>query len=298
MKLVKIILGIVIGISSLQLSGQSFRETFYADRSDGEREFSNGRDVMFGVQRSMHNFKDDNISKKVEKALVDQAVLNNWIAMNRAKSLADHGNHKLYFAQKSEKRQIARYYSLEQTLADKEDILAEKWRNSRTGMLDGREWYDLSEEEKEIYRIRYIKFQNPSLRIEADFNMYSGRRMNIPQSEYEYAWNVQNLGNPKSQSWDKLNFRTKNKFRKSYHDYKLAKHSPKTEIGEDEFAVAWEIAQIGSSNLVSWDEMNDRKLKESFRKQYQFMKSNANFRAPNHFLNKSNQVDTTLAVLD
>jgi len=78
----------------------------------------------------------------------------------------------------------------------------------------------------------------------------------------------------------------------------LAKHSPKTEIGEGEFAVAWEIAQIGSSNLVSWDEMKDQKLKESFRKQYQFMKSNANFRAPNHFLNKRNQVDTTLAVLD
>ena len=175
MKLVKIILGIFMGINSLQLSGQSFRETFYADRSDGEREFSNGRDAMRDVQRSMHNFKDDNISKKIEKAVVDQAVLSNWIAMNRAKSLADHGNHKLYLAHKSEKRQITRYYNLEEILANKEDILAEKWRNSRTGMLDGREWYDLTEEEKEIYRIRYIKFQNPSMRIEADFDMYSGR---------------------------------------------------------------------------------------------------------------------------
>jgi hypothetical protein len=295
MNAIKVIFGITVGIYAVHLSGQSFREPLDADTSTGERDFSHGRDVIYDVQRNVNNFRDLNISKKVERASSDQAILNNWIAMNRAKALADHANYKMNLAQKSEKKQLSRYYESEDRITDQEAILADKWRKSKTGILDGRDWYDLSEGERHIYRLRYIKFQNPSLKLASDNLSSSDTRLKISQKEYEYAWNIRNLGNARSGSWDTLNFETKNKFRKYYHGYKLAKLSPRPKISEEEFAVAWEIAQIGNRDFVSWDEMNDPNVKDSFRKHYQEMKNKTGIEIPTHRLNQENDEEPIIA---
>ena len=64
------------------------------------------------------------------------------------------------------------------------------------------------------------------------------------------------------------NFQAKNNFRKSYYSHKLAKVNPKVMISEEEFANAWEIAQIGISNPLRWDQVVDSGQQENFRKNY------------------------------
>jgi hypothetical protein len=48
----------------------------------------------------------------------------------------------------------------------------------------------------------------------------------------------------------------------------LAKINPGIFISEEEFANAWEIAQIGISNPVRWDQVLDSSKQSEFRKNY------------------------------
>ena len=48
----------------------------------------------------------------------------------------------------------------------------------------------------------------------------------------------------------------------------MAKVNPQIFISEEEFANAWEIAQIGISNPVRWDQVLDSSKQSKFRKNY------------------------------
>ena len=260
----------------------------------GDREFEQGREIQYGISRTIDNIRDAGISKLIEKQTIDQTVLNNWISGRRAKEKMDHGNYKQHLDYKLQKLAWEKEYRKKAREASLYHSLSEAWETSRTGKNDGRMWEYLSDAEREMYTLRYHKFHNAALREEKEED--SNTKLKISQSEYAHAWKIRNLGNASAEDWDNLPVTSKNKFRKSFYDYKLAQLIRQTPISEQEYAVAWGIAQIGSGNLVSWHEMNDPSIKEVFRKNYKSLKVHSGRGLPTNFIQEENEPDTLLAI--
>jgi hypothetical protein len=186
--------------------------------------------------------------------------------MNNVRRNVDQANLKLHYALNEEKNELRYIYKKKALTRVNELAVAKAWWDSPTckRQIPRRDWFNLSAEERAMYSHRYMQYHNPEL-----FESINEMTLDIPESEYAMAWNIRHLSNPGVPSWKEVkNFKSKNNFRKSYYSHKLAKVNPKIFISEEEFANAWEIAQIGISNPVRWDQVLDSSKQSKFRKDY------------------------------
>lgn len=244
-------------------SAQSTFEPSEYYPTDGADEVKQGNDMSLDLLRGASDY--DRLESKA-RATIDagKLKLGLWSRMNREQRLYDHANLKLHYLLNAEKKDLQNHYQRVSQLTSNERIIATAWENSPTGRRDSRYWHQLSAEERETYRLSYVRHHNPEV-----FQDSPPKKLVVSESEYAVAWEIRNLSNPNAPSWKELrNFQTKNKFRKYYYSYKLAKISPQIEISEEELADAWEIAQLGNSIIVSWAEITNTRAGEKFRKNY------------------------------
>jgi hypothetical protein len=186
--------------------------------------------------------------------------------MNNVRRNVDQANLKLHYALNEEKNELRYIYEKKALTRVNELAVAKAWWNSPTckRQIPRRDWFKLSAEERAMYSHRYMQYHNPEI-----FESINEMTLDISESEYAMAWNIRHLSNPGVPSWKEVkNFKSKNNFRKSYYSHKLAKVNPQIFISEEEFANAWEIAQIGISNPVRWDQVLDSSKQSEFRKNY------------------------------
>ena len=269
----------IFWILLVNVSGQSdYDETSYYP-TDGEDEIRKGlelsRDLIALAKEISYapdpGFYSSGSSSQESKSslllnLLDEEKLKTslWAKMNREQRLTDHANLKLHYMVNKEKVEMQNHYRRVAQLRTNDQLVARAWERSPTGKRDGRYWHQLSVGEKEVCRMRYIQYHNPEL-----FEQPDEPDLVIPESEYEMAWEIRNYNRPGVPDWKEVrNFQTKNNFRKSYYSHKLTKLSPKMQISEEELAEAWEIAQLGSPNMVRWIDIEDNRVREKFRSSY------------------------------
>ena len=269
----------IFWILLVNVSGQSdYDETSYYP-TDGEDEIRKGlelsRDLIALAKEISYapdpGFYSSGSSSQESKSslllnLLDKEKLKTslWAKMNREQRLTDHANLKLHYMVNKEKVEIQNHYRRVAQLRTNDQLVARAWERSPTGKRDGRYWHQLSVGEKEVMKMRYVRHHNPEI-----FEEKYPHDLVIPESEYAMAWEISNFGNDGIPKWKQLrNFETKNKFRKSYYDHKLAKLTPKFDVSDDELAEAWEVAHLGGSGFVSWEDISDSKIREKFRESY------------------------------
>jgi hypothetical protein len=237
---------------------------------DGNNLYLSSSEIAFDLQRSID---DADFAKLIQKSNLSNLAMVGYIQSNLAKSQAELADYKFNGFKNHEmnkERALNKKRDQENYKLDEQDMFARAWLCSRTGKLDGRLWHELDDYERKMYEKRYIK--NKLGKLEPKSQKY---KIDIPQEEFAHAWEIKNLANPNAADWNNLNFNQKNNFRREYHSYKIAKLTPKIEISEEEFAEAWEVAQIGNGSTVEWNSVSDQTLKTKFRQKYHALKSNS-----------------------
>ncbi|MDC0646744.1 hypothetical protein OAP38_03260 [Opitutales bacterium] len=266
MKILKLVLVIIISITPFSVGfGQSTYEPDEFYSSQGDSNLRSGSDSLSDLISNLDHFSriEDNETKKILRGSIAQA---SWAKMNNVRRNVDQANLKLHYALNEEKNELRYIYKKKALTRVNELAVAKAWWDSPTckRQIPRRDWFNLSAEERAMYSHRYMQYHNPEL-----FESINEMTLDIPESEYAMAWNIRHLSNPGVPSWKEVkNFKSKNNFRKSYYSHKLAKVNPKIFISEEEFANAWEIAQIGISNPVRWDQVLDSSKQSKFRKNY------------------------------
>jgi hypothetical protein len=335
MKNVKIYLFCVIGAVVNVANGQSFMNPADQVLDDGDDQFQKSMEIGYELRRDLEPFDSDNRAfddyrKHMIKGSLDTIGLTNQINATRGKMLMDTANYKLEFKTQAERNDYKAEWDARERAIKFESVLALYWGKSPTGMLDGRSWYELSDEEKEMYLLRYRKYFNPFLvsdefgeqetspktksvsknesmlasawansstgkrdgrswyelnfeeRVEyrkrfADFERQAKQhnKLKVSQNEFAHAWSIKNLANPLAPDWSSLGLKEKNRFRKAYYSYKMAKLAPQINISEEEYGEAWQIAQIGNVSTVDWHTLSDQNVKRKFREKYQALRVNS-----------------------
>mgnify|MGYP003959410163 FL=1 len=266
MKILKSVLVIIISITPFTSGfGQSTYEADEFYSSQGDSNLRSGSDSLSDLISNLDRFSriEDNETKKMLRDGIAQA---SWANMNNVRRNVDQANLKLHYALNEEKNELRYIYEKKALTRVNELAVAKAWWNSPTckRQIPRRDWFKLSAEERAMYSHRYMQYHNPEI-----FESINEMTLDIPEQEYAMAWNIRHLSNPGVPSWKEVkNFKSKNNFRKSYYSHKLAKVNPQIFISEEEFANAWEIAQIGISNPVRWDQVLDSSKQSEFRKNY------------------------------
>ena len=266
MKILKSVLVIIISITPFTSGfGQSTYEADEFYSSQGDSNLRSGSDSLSDLISNLDRFSriEDNETKKMLRDGIAQA---SWANMNNVRRNVDQANLKLHYALNEEKNELRYIYEKKALTRVNELAVAKAWWNSPTckRQIPRRDWFKLSAEERAMYSHRYMQYHNPEI-----FESINEMTLDIPESEYAMAWNIRHLSNPGVPSWKEVkNFKSKNNFRKSYYFLKLAKVNSQIFISEEEFANAWEIAQIGISNPVRWDQVLDSSKQSEFRKNY------------------------------
>lgn len=258
----------VLGMFLHALSAQPFTNLGDLISDDGNNLYLSSSEIAYDLQRSIN---DADFAKLIQKSSIGNLAMVRYIQSNLAKSQAELANYKFHGFKDHEMnkdRALNKLRDLENYKLDEQDMFARAWLSSRTGKLDGRLWHELDDYERKIYEKRYIKKKLGKL--DPKSQKY---KIDIPQEEFAHAWEIKNLANPNAAEWNNLNFNQKNNFRREYHSYKIAKLTPKIEISEEEFAEAWEVAQIGNGSTVEWNSVSDQTLKTKFRQKYHALKS-------------------------
>lgn len=267
-----LILWALIAVSG-RCYGQSVFENIEYFPNDGEDEIESSLNLSTDLQGMAQRFTPSGSSleetKYKSRHLLnllgkDKIKTSFWAKMNREQRLTDHANLKLHYNINDEKIEMQNYYNRMGNLRSNDQLIAKAWEKSPTGRRDGRYWDELSDGEKEVMRSRYIRHHNPKV-----FEENYSPGLVIPESEYAMAWEIRNFGMSGVPTWKQLrDFQTKNKFRKCYYYHKLAKLTPMFDVSDDELSEAWEIANLGGSEFVSWSDISDSKTREKFRASY------------------------------
>jgi hypothetical protein len=260
----------VLGIFVDALSAQPTTNLGELISDNGNDLYLSSSEIAFDLQRSIDEV---DYRKFIQKPSLTNLGMAGYIHSNLALSKAELANFQFHFFKNHEMNKVRALNTVrdhENYKFDEQKLFARAWLKSRTGQLDGRLWEELDYDERKMYERRYI--EKKLGKLEPKTKNY---KIDIAQEEFAQAWEIKNLANPNAADWNNLNFNQKNNFRREYHSYKIAKLTPKIEISEEEFAEAWEVAQIGNGSTVDWHSVSDQTLKTKFRQKYHALKSNS-----------------------
>jgi hypothetical protein len=157
-----------------------------------------------------------------------------------------------------EKQRIKGLY--EKRLFNKQVCLASAWLNSRTGMIKGVGWWDLSDHEREMYRERYIDYWNNSMQVAENIAPL--------EREISVAWSKSSTGKNDGRSWKQLPKSEQAYYRNNYLTRKNKGLIPKNfHIPEHEYKEAWLAFKEAGTENKYWHQLTSMQRSE-FRKQY------------------------------
>ena len=265
-------IGAVVNVAN----GQSFMNPADQVLDDGDDQFQKSMEIGYELRRDLEPFDSDNRAfddyrKHMIKGSLDTIGLTNQINATRGKMLMDTANYKLEFKTQAERNDYKAEWDARERAIKFESVLALYWGKSPTGMLDGRSWYELSDEEKEMYRLRYKKYFNPFL-VSDEFGEQetSPKTKSVSKNEsmLASAWaNSTDTGKRDGRSWYELNFEERVEYRKRFADFeRQAKQHNKLKVSQNEFAHAWSIKNLANPLAPDLEKIRALKTKIAFAK--------------------------------
>ncbi len=273
MKNTIIYLSLVIGAAVTVANGQSFMNPADQVLDDGDDAFQKSMEIGYELTRDIdpNNRAFDDYRKHKIKGSLDTMGLTNQMKATRAKMLMDTANYKLEFKGQAERNDFKAEWDARERAIKFESVLAFRWEKSPTGLLDGRPWMMLSDEEKEMCRLRYLKYMNPSFGADKFGDQETSpktKSVSKNESMIASAWANSSTGKRDGRSWYDLNFEERVEYRKRFADFeRQAEQNKKLKISQNEFAHAWSIKNLANPLAPDWSSLG-LKDKNHFRKAY------------------------------
>ena len=186
------------------------------------------------------------------------------------RKLLDEANRQLFF----EIQQKKRVRASKQRFLDKERIFASAWENSRTGMLSGISWYDLSESEKAVHKESFLRYH--------DKKNHDSNAPSVSEIEVAKAWVQSPTGRKSGVLWRELTQSEKQFYKNRYMKFKsrnleqdsLLAGNYRTSIEQVEYKEAWNSSRSRARSGKDWHELGSVE-KSKFRKLYSQAKRTA-----------------------
>lgn len=182
---------------------------------------------------------------------------------NYSRQLLDEANRELFHQIQQNKRVRAS----NQIFLNKDRIFASAWENSRTGMLSGISWYDLTESEKAIHRESFFRFH--------DQRKDNSNLSSILDKEVAKAWILSPTGSKSGVLWSDLTENERQFYKKKYLKFKsrqmndqtllASKYQPK--IKQKVYEQAWNLSSARAKTGKDWHDLRSIE-KSKFRKLY------------------------------
>ena len=138
-------------------------------------------------------------------------------SLRRKTMLLAEANRRLHF-DILQTRQLARKASRAQS---HDDMVADAWHSSPTGIRDGRKWSELFDDEQADYRTRYYEYYNRKKDSPRIIPVTS--RYYISEEEFTSAWEQNPVSKRDGRAWDEIpEGREKESFREKYRNFKKA----------------------------------------------------------------------------
>ena len=161
-----------------QGSKNPFGQTIYGKEDPpGLDKIEATRSVSYDYQSSKINYMRDH--HNVQRA-------------NYSRQLLDEANRELFHQIQQKKRVRAS----KQRFLNKDRIFASAWENSRTGMLSGISWYELTESEKAMHKENFFRFH--------DKRKDNSNASSILEMEVAKAWILSPTGRKSGVLWSDL----------------------------------------------------------------------------------------------
>ena len=186
------------------------------------------------------------------------------------RKLLDEANRQLLF----EIQQNKRVRASKQRFLDKDRIFASAWENSRTGMLSGISWYDLSESEKAVHKESFLRYH--------DKKNHDSNAPSVSEIEVAKAWVQSPTGRKSGVLWRELTQSEKQFYKNRYMKFKsrnleqdsLLAGNYRTSIEQVEYKEAWNSSRSRARSGKDWHELGSVE-KSKFRKLYSQAKRTA-----------------------
>lgn len=149
---------------------------------------------------------------------------------------------------------------------NKESNIADAWANSRTGIISGVDWWDLSYADQRFFRERYINYYQGDPKAKQAYQ-------NL-ERELSNAWLKSPTGQRSGKLWSQLASADKEYYRNNYMARKtnglLPNNYRSGMIAQAEYKEAWFILKDHGSVNKNWNQLSSFE-KSRFRKDYSMM---------------------------
>lgn len=182
---------------------------------------------------------------------------------NYSRQLLDEANRELFHQIQQKKRVRAS----KQRFLNKDRIFASAWENSRTGMLSGISWYELTDSEKAMHRENFFRFH--------DKRKDNSNASSILEMEVAKAWILSPTGRKSGVLWSDLTGVERQFYKNKYlkfksqqlNDQTLLATNHKPRVSQKEYEQAWNLSSARVKTGKNWDELRSVE-KSKFRKLY------------------------------
>lgn len=151
----------------------------------------------------------------------------------------------------------------------RETVLASAWAHSGTGLSSGIVWWDLSDNEKEIYRSRFKTYWSQPLQSKPTFSQRSITKENSLEKEMALAWAQSKTGQKDGRTWANIPAKEKTYYSNNYLARKnnnLLPNKP-TSIPQSQYKESWLALQSCGAVEKSWNELSSLE-RSTFRKEF------------------------------
>jgi hypothetical protein len=189
--------------------------------------------------------------------------LHNFQKASYIGKLLSEANRELF----SEVQQNIRIRASKQKSLDNERVFAYAWENSRTGMLSGVSWYDLTESEKAMHRESFFRFH--------DQRKNKSNASSILDKEVAKAWILSPTGSKSGVLWNDLTENERQFYKNKYLKFKsqqmndqsllASKYQPT--IKQKVYEQAWNLSSARAKTGKNWHDLRSIE-KSKFRKLY------------------------------
>jgi hypothetical protein len=189
--------------------------------------------------------------------------LHNYQKASYIGKLLSDANRELF----SEVQQNIRIRASKNKFLDHERVFAYAWENSRTGMLSGISWYELTDSEKAMHRENFFRFH--------DKRKDNSNASSILEMEVAKAWILSPTGRKSGVLWSDLTGVERQFYKKKYlkfksqqlNDQTLLATNHKPRVSQKEYEQAWNLSSARVKTGKNWDELRSVE-KSKFRKLY------------------------------
>lgn len=238
---------------TFKLMSQGSRNPF-GEKINGKEDPS-GLDKIEATRSVSYDYQSSKINSMRDHHNVQRA--------NYSRQLLDEANRELFHQIQQKKRVRAS----KQRFLNKDRIFASAWENSRTGMLSGISWYDLTESEKAMHRESFFRFH--------DQRKNYSNASSILDKEVAKAWILSPTGSKSGVLWNDLTENERQFYKNKYLKFKSQQMNDQTllaskyqpTINQKVYEQAWNLSSARAKTGKNWHDLRSIE-KSKFRKLY------------------------------